>query len=76
MRLYPLISLTGRMGRAIVGVGSPFPLFERNGKILKVDQVNNSYIFPGIGLGAIASQARRISDGMFMAAAKTLAVFS
>ena len=63
-------------GRAVVGVGSPFSPFERNGRILKADQVNNSYIFPGIGLGAIASQARRISDGMFMAAAKTLADIS
>jgi malate dehydrogenase (oxaloacetate-decarboxylating) len=63
-------------GRAIVGVGSPFPPMERNGRPFKTDQVNNSYIFPGIGLGAIASQATRISDGMFMAAAKTLAEIS
>jgi malate dehydrogenase (oxaloacetate-decarboxylating) len=60
-------------GRAIVGVGSPFPPFERGGAMFSADQVNNSYIFPGIGLGAVASQAQRISDGMFMAAAKTLA---
>ncbi len=60
-------------GRAIVGVGSPFPPTRLQGKYRSADQVNNSYIFPGIGLGAIASQARFISEGMFMAAAKTLA---
>lgn len=63
-------------GRAIIGVGSPFPPIEMNGKSFNVDQVNNSYIFPGIGLGAIACQARCISDGMFMAAAKSLADIS
>ena len=63
-------------GRAIVGVGSPFPPSELNGRSFKTDQVNNSYIFPGIGLGTIACQATRISDGMFMAAAKTLAEIS
>jgi malate dehydrogenase (oxaloacetate-decarboxylating) len=42
----------------------------------RVDQTNNSYIFPGVGLGAIAAQARRISDTMFMAAARSLAALS
>jgi len=59
-------------GRAIVGVGSPFPPMERNGKPFKTDQVNNSYIFFGIGPGAIASRATRISDGVFMAARQDL----
>jgi malate dehydrogenase (oxaloacetate-decarboxylating) len=63
-------------GRAIVGVGSPFAPSELHGRSFKADQVNNSYIFPGIGLGAIACQATRISDGMLMAAAKTLAEIS
>ena len=63
-------------GRAIVGVGSPFPPIEVNGKLKSADQVNNSYIFPGIGLGAIACQARYISDGMLMTAAATLAAIS
>lgn len=63
-------------GLAIVGVGSPFPPVVRNGKSFKFDQTNNSYVFPGIGLGAVASQARYISDGMFMAAARTLATIS
>jgi malate dehydrogenase (oxaloacetate-decarboxylating) len=60
-------------GRAVVGAGSPFPPLIRNGRSVAVDQTNNSYIFPGVGLGAIAVQARRITDTMFMAAAKALA---
>ena len=63
-------------GRAIVGTGSPFPPLRRNGAAFKVDQTNNSYIFPGVGLGAIAVQARRVTDTMFMAAAKALAKMS
>jgi malate dehydrogenase (oxaloacetate-decarboxylating) len=60
-------------GRALIGVGSPFPPITREGARFKVDQTNNSYIFPGVGLGALAVGARRVSDGMFMAAAKALA---
>jgi len=60
-------------GRALIGVGSPFPPITRDGARFKVDQTNNSYIFPGVGLGALAVGARRVSDGMFMAAAKALA---
>ncbi len=63
-------------GRAIVGTGSPFAPLMRNGVPVKVDQTNNSYIFPGVGLGAIAVQARRVTDTMFMAAAKALAAMS
>jgi malate dehydrogenase (oxaloacetate-decarboxylating) len=60
-------------GRALIGVGSPFPPITRDGARFKVDQTNNSYIFPGVGLGALAVGAGRVSDGMFMAAAKALA---
>ena len=63
-------------GRAVIGTGSPFPPLMRDGRPFKVDQTNNSYIFPGVGLGAIAVQARRITDAMFMAAAKALAAMS
>jgi malate dehydrogenase (oxaloacetate-decarboxylating) len=59
--------------RAVVGTGSPFPPLTRDGVRFKVDQTNNSYIFPGVGLGAIAVKAQRVTDGMFMAAAKALA---
>lgn len=63
-------------GRAVIGTGSPFPPLMRDGRPFKVDQTNNSYIFPGVGLGAIAVQASRITDTMFMAAAKALAAMS
>ncbi|RRB50928.1 malic enzyme-like NAD(P)-binding protein, partial [Escherichia coli] len=63
-------------GRALIGVGSPFPPITRDGARFKVDQTNNSYIFPGVGVGALAVGASRISDGMFMAAAKALASVS
>jgi malate dehydrogenase (oxaloacetate-decarboxylating) len=63
-------------GRAVIGAGSPFPPLMRGGRAFKVDQTNNSYIFPGVGLGAIAVQANRITDAMFMAAAKALAAMS
>jgi malate dehydrogenase (oxaloacetate-decarboxylating) len=60
-------------GRAVIATGSPFPPLRRGGKEFRVDQNNNAYVYPGIGLGAIAVRARRISDGMFLAAAKTIA---
>lgn len=60
-------------GRAVIGTGSPFPPLQRGGADFAVDQTNNSYIFPGVALAAIAVQARRITDGMFMTAAKALA---
>ena len=63
-------------GRAVIGTGSPFPPLVRDGRPFSVDQTNNSYIFPGVGLGVIAVQARRITDTMFMAAAKALAAMS
>ncbi len=63
-------------GRAVIGSGSPFPPLLRNGSRFQVDQTNNSYIFPGVGLGAVAVRARRISDAMLMAAAKALAAAS
>jgi malate dehydrogenase (oxaloacetate-decarboxylating) len=63
-------------GRAVIGTGSPFPPVRRNGGHFRVDQTNNAYVYPGIGLGAIAAQARRISDGMFLAAARAIAELS
>jgi malate dehydrogenase (oxaloacetate-decarboxylating) len=66
-----LLAWTG--GRAVIGTGSPFPPVMKNGVSFRVDQTNNAYVFPGIGLAAIAVDARRISDGMLMAAARALA---
>ncbi len=60
-------------GRGLFACGSPFDRVKFNGKTFVPRQGNNSYIFPGVGLGAIASRARRITDDMFMAAAHTLA---
>jgi malate dehydrogenase (oxaloacetate-decarboxylating) len=69
-----LLRWTG--GRALVGTGSPFAPVEVNGKSIRIAQVNNSYIFPGLALGILVSRARRVTDGMIMAAAKALAALS
>jgi malate dehydrogenase (oxaloacetate-decarboxylating) len=63
-------------GRALVGTGSPYPPVEVNGKKVRIPQINNSFIFPGLALGILVSKARRVTDGMIMAAAKTLASLS
>jgi malate dehydrogenase (oxaloacetate-decarboxylating)(NADP+) len=60
-------------GRALFACGSPYDPVKLNGKTLVPRQGNNSYIFPGVGLGAIASSSRLVTDEMFMAAAHTLA---
>lgn len=58
---------------AVIGTGSPFGEIIKQGQPFRVDQTNNCYIFPGMGLGLIAVQATRVTDKMFMAAAKALA---
>jgi malate dehydrogenase (oxaloacetate-decarboxylating) len=63
-------------GRALVATGSPFAPVEVNGRNIPISQCNNSYIFPGLALGILVSQARRVTDGMIMAAAKALAHLS
>jgi malate dehydrogenase (oxaloacetate-decarboxylating) len=59
-------------GRALIGTGSPFPPVEYGGKKTPVAQTNNSYIFPGLALGIVASRARLVTDSMVKAAAKEL----
>jgi malate dehydrogenase (oxaloacetate-decarboxylating)(NADP+) len=60
-------------GRALFASGSPFDPLNVDGRRFVPRQGNNSYIFPGVGLGAVAVQASRVTDGMFMVAARALA---
>ena len=63
-------------GRALVGTGSPFKPVTWNGVGIANNQTNNSYIFPGMGLGILAVGARRVTDAMFMVAGKAVAALS
>ena len=63
-------------GRALIGTGSPFAAVKWNDREVPIDQTNNAYIFPGMGLGILSVDARRVTDRMFMAAAKSLAELS
>jgi malate dehydrogenase (oxaloacetate-decarboxylating)(NADP+) len=60
-------------GRALFASGSPFDAVTLDGTRYVPRQGNNCYIFPGVGLGVVAARASRVSDEMFMAAARTLA---
>ncbi len=60
-------------GRAIFASGSPFSPVSLGNKTFVPAQGNNAYIFPGVGLGVVASRARRVTDEMFLAAAHSLA---
>jgi malate dehydrogenase (oxaloacetate-decarboxylating) len=59
-------------GRALIGTGSPFEPVNVGGKKVHITQTNNSYIFPGLALGIVASKARRVTDTMVKAAAEEL----
>jgi malate dehydrogenase (oxaloacetate-decarboxylating) len=63
-------------GKAIVATGSPFEEVEHNGEAFEISQCNNSYVFPGVGLGVISCKARLVSDEMLMVASTTLAELS
>ena len=69
----PVDLLAWTDGRALVATGSPFDDVRLDGRTIRISQCNNAYIFPGIGMGVVASQARRVKDAMFLAAARTLA---
>lgn len=63
-------------GNAIVATGSPFAPVDIGGHRHEIAQCNNSYIFPGVGLGVIAAKARRVTDNMMIAASRALAAES
>ena len=69
----PADALRWSDGRALVATGSPFAPVELGGKRFRIGQCNSSYIFPGVGLGAWVGKLTRISNGMFLDAARTLA---
>lgn len=60
-------------GRAVFASGSPFPATEYQGKTKRPGQGNNVYVFPGVGLGVIACNSIRVSEDMFLDAARVLA---
>lgn len=60
-------------GQALVATGSPFPPVKIDDRQVAIAQCNNAYIFPGVGLGVVATNASRITDGMLMAASNALA---
>ena len=59
-------------GRALVATGSPYPPVQYEGRTIPIAQCNNVFIFPAVGLGVVASGARRVTDGMMLAAARAL----
>jgi len=63
-------------GKAIIATGSPFQPVNHEGKLHRIAQCNNSYIFPGIGLGVLAVGANRVTDEMLLAGSEVLAAAS
>lgn len=70
---HPIDIINWTEGKALVATGSPFAPVEYNGELFPIPQCNNSYIFPGIGLGVIAAKATRITDAMLSVSSEMLA---
>lgn len=68
----PVDILNWTDGRALVATGSPFAPVALNQRVFQIGQCNNAFIFPGVGLGVLASGARRVTNEMFAAAALAL----
>jgi len=62
-------------GRVLVGTGSPFPDVDHNGKKYRISQCNNVFVFPGVGLGVLASGAREVLPEFFTAAARAVSEY-
>lgn len=72
----PSEALLNSDGRALVATGSPFEPVGFNGERHLIGQCNNAFIFPGVGLGALIARVGRVTDSMFLTAAKTLSEYA